>query len=764
MIYHNNGNRQILKQQLSNLCTFVTYSAVTAACLNLPLTLSFSPTHNYYTPSLNVNPTTASPFHSTRSLFSNSISNKSRSILFLRGGASIINDKAKNKQTPIVNMVSTSSIETATATDASSGSDPKLAGLRSKMKDLGIDAFIIPSDDPHLSEYVPTAYMRRKFLSGFGGSAGTAVVTQDKALLWTDTRYFNEASLQLDANHWTLMKQGLPKVPTITKYIADIAAEKYEKSEEAYSVGIDPFVHPASFEKELNQAFEDEAPDDDVIIGTLKTMEDGYNPIDEIWADERPVIPTSQFRVHPIQYSGATVQTKVDKIRDQMKEKKATLVTFSALDDVAYLMNLRAMGDIETCPVGISYATITADEITLFCNEAKVTCDEVKSHLKEANVVVKPYDDIIEYIQNHLKEASKAKVWIDTARSNYALTRIIPSKNLLNSQNPTTPMKACKNEPEMEGMRVAHIRDGAAMAEAIAQIQIKLVKEGLSISEVEVDEIITGYRAQQPEFQEVSFPTIAGVGANGAIIHYRAEEDSELLKYLTTKEPILIDSGGQYLCGTTDVTRTWHFGEATPEFKENYTRVLKGNIGVDSMIFPENTPGFVLDVFARKALWEAGKDYGHGTGHGVGAYLNVHEGPHSISPRWGNKEVLKKGMVVSNEPGFYEDGVSGIRIENLLEISYVKHEHNDAYDKDLKEGDEGYPELEPGRKKFLCMKKLTMIPIQKNLIDMSLMTEQELDWLDAYHEEVFEKVSPLLDEDSEGLKWLTNACKKINRD
>jgi len=237
-----------------------------------------------------------------------------------------------------------------------------------------------------------------------------------------------------------------------------------------------------------------------------------------------------------------------------------------------------------------------------------------------------------------------------------------------------------------------------------------------------------------------------------------------LLKYLDSTNPILIDSGGQYEYGTTDVTRTWHFGAAKPEIIDNYTRVLKGNIGVDSMIFPENTPGFVLDVFARKALWEGGRDYGHGTGHGVGAALNVHEGPHSISPRWANKEVLKKGMVVSNEPGYYEDGNFGIRIENLLEITYVNEEDNAAYDKGLTEGDEDYPTKAPGKKTFLKTGKLTMIPIQKNLIDINLMTKEELDWLDDYHEEVFRKVSPLLVEGSAALSWLTKACEKIERE
>lgn len=338
------------------------------------------------------------------------------------------------------------------------------------------------------------------------------------------------------------MKQGLPKVPTITKYIANLAAEEFSpEDKKPFVVGIDPFVHPASFAKELNDAFDEANDYEGETIGSLKTMDDGYNPVDEIWADERPDIPTSPFKVHSIEYAGVSISSKVDKIRKLMKEKKATLTVFTALDDVAYLMNLRAKGDIETCPVGISYATVSMDEITLFCHGEKVESTEVQEHLNEANVVIKSYDDILTYVQTHLDEYPKAKVWIDTTRSNYALSRIIPEKFLINSQNPVTPMKACKNEAEMEGMRLAHIRDGVSMAESIAFIENKIVKEGKSLSEVEIDEIITGNRAKQPGFQEVSFPTIAGVGSNGAIIHYRAEKDSDLLKYLTIDEPILID-------------------------------------------------------------------------------------------------------------------------------------------------------------------------------------------------------------------------------
>lgn len=680
-------------------------------------------------------------------------------------------DSALGKLTLAMSSITTSNnVASASSTALTPGE--KLEALRSKMKELNIDAYIIPSDDPHLSEYVPEAYMRRKFLTGFGGSAGTAVVFQKEACLWTDSRYHNEASLQIDADHWTLMKQGLPKVPSLTKYIAEAAALKYEKVQETFRVGIDPFVHAASFEKDLMDAFQEQKEKlggivekgSEVPLGEIDTLDDCGNLIDHIWGESRPAIPTSPFRVHPLEYAGVSVSDKIEEIREKMKEKKATLCVFSALDDVAYLFNIRAKGDIDTCPVGIAYGTVTLEDVTLFCHEEKLALEQVREHLKESGVTVKPYDGIIDEIKNHLaNNEEKAKIWIDKTRSNYAISRIIPEKSLLNKQNPVTPMKACKNKDEMEGMKRAHIVDGAAMANFIAWLENEVVHEGRSVSEVEIDKVLRSFRAQQPGYVEDSFPTIAGVGSNGAIIHYRAKADSDLLKYLDTSNPILIDSGGQYTYGTTDVTRTWHFGEATDEFKENYTRVLKGNIGVDVMVFPTNTPGFVLDVFARKSLWQAGLDYGHGTGHGVGAALNVHEGPHSISPRWTNMEAMKKGMVVSNEPGLYEDGKFGIRIENLLECTYVLDEDNKAYDNGILEGEEGFPEKPIGKKTFLRFNKLTMIPIQKNLIDMKLMTTEELDWLDAYHQEIFEKVSPLLEPNSPALLWLTKACEKIDR-
>ena len=737
--------RLVLSKQGANTRTLIKYSALALYLSSSTVASSFS-----------LGPSSTSQA-AARVLGSVSPSTATdRTPLLIHRGGSLSNS---------LKMSSTTSDTAVTSSVTTAGE--KLEKLRKKMEELSLDAYIVPSDDPHLSEYVPLAYMRRKFLTGFGGSAGTAVVFKNEAFLWTDSRYFFEAAFQIDADHWTLMKQGLPKVPSLTKYISGTAMKNYENNGKTFRVGIDPFVHAASFEKDLMDAFktavEKSDLSDDVVVGEIDTLDDHGNLVDKVWGDARPEVPTNPFRVHPLEYAGKSVVDKVEEIRDQMEDERATLSVFSALDDIAYLFNVRAKGDIDTCPVGIAYGTITNDEITLYCDDLKLVSDEVKEHLKDAGVTTKAYDAIIDTIKDHLSSNDNAKVWMDKTRSNYALSRLVPENALINKQNAVTPMKAVKNKAEMEGMKQAHIVDGAAMAHFIAWLQNTIVNEGRPVSEVEIDEVLIGYRSEQPGYIEDSFPTIAGVGSNGAITHYRASADSDLMQYLDTNNPILIDSGGQYAYGTTDVTRTWHFGEAKASFKENFTRVLKGNIGVDSMIFPTNTPGFVLDVFARKSLWEAGLDYGHGTGHGVGAALNVHEGPHSISPRWENKEPMKKGMVVSNEPALYEDGSFGIRIENLLDCTYVLDEDNEAFDKGLIEGDEGYPEKPIGKKTFLRFNKLTMIPIQKNLIVTNLMTIEELDWLDNYHEEVFAKVSPLLETDSSGYEWLTKACEKIDR-
>jgi Xaa-Pro aminopeptidase len=390
--------------------------------------------------------------------------------------------------------------------------------------------------------------------------------------LWTDSRYWNEASLQLDSSLWTLKKAGLPSTPTIPKWIA------LESKKKALHIGMDPFVHPASFPKEIKTALEEEGVEqpDQTQIKTINT-----NLVDQIW-NQRPAVPTSPWRVHPLEYAGMTWQTKVTKVRRAMQEKKATMAVFSTLDDVAYLLNLRCQGDIDTCPVGIAYATVTMDTVTLFVHQDKMKAspEEVHQHLQGVGIL--PYDSIVEAVQQHVKSTEKAKVWLDASRANYALTLVIPEKSLLDAQNAITPMKGVKNIAELDGMREAHIVDGVAMAKFIAWLQETLKER--PVSEVEIDQVLTGYRAEQKGFNEVSFPTIAGVGPNAAIIHYRATEGSDILKYLDTTQPILIDSGGQYSYGTTDVTRTWHFGTPTAEFVDAYTRVLKGNIGLDQMV------------------------------------------------------------------------------------------------------------------------------------------------------------------------------------
>jgi len=663
-------------------------------------------------------------------------------------------------------MSSTSTAESVNASPPMNVAGEKLTRLRDLMESVGVDAYVVPTDDPHLSEYVSDAYARREYISGFQGSAGTALITSTGAWLWTDSRYYNEATLQLDSDYWTLMKAGLPKTPLIPKFLADLAVE-HRKSDagKTYRIGIDPFVHSASFAKELEDAIEtaqetyvltNTADSDsssnvhDDSLGIIDTLDDHGNLIDILWGADRPPIPTSPFRVHPMEYAGMTIQEKVAHIRKCMTEESATLCVFPALDDVAYILNVRAKGDVECNPVGIAYCAVTQEHVTLYCNaEHKLSDASVKQYLLDAGVTICPYDDIVVDIQKHLEQKKKmARVWMDKSRCNFALVRCVPPKQLVDKQNPITPLKACKNSAELEGMRKAHIVDGVAMAHFIAWLQDAVVNQKRSVSEVEIDQVLTSFRAQQEGFFDLSFPTIAGVGSNGAIIHYRAKEGTDLMKYLDTTQPILLDSGGQYYFGTTDVTRTWHFGTATEEFKEYYTRVLKGNIGVDTMIWPEETPGFVLDVMARKALWDIQKDYGHGTGHGVGAALNVHEGPHSISPRWNNKEPLKASMIVSNEPGYYEDGRFGIRIENLLEILTVE---------DAVNGEAA------SKKQFLKFRPLTLIPIQKNLIKIEIMTEVELDWLDTYHQLVWEKLSGLLEDSSPAKDWLRTSCEKIER-
>lgn len=551
-----------------------------------------------------------------------------------------------------------------------------------------------------------------KYISGFTGSAGTAIVTSTNAYLWTDGRYHTQAEQELDSN-WELMKSGLKDVPSPAEFLASNLST-------GAVIGIDPFLHAAGTLKKVEETL---APAK-ITIKSLKS-----NLIDHIWDAEatRPAMPSGAIRIHPLEYAGRNVSDKLADLRKQMTTASAKAVVLTALDEVAWIFNIRGQ-DVPCNPVTIAYALITSERATLFIDDKKVP-EDVRAHLAASGVAVQPYEEALGTVEGvagtiaATGEAGESKyIWLDEKTANQALVSVIPPSVRLLKPTPVVLAKACKNPTEIACMLACHRRDGAAVAEFMAELEEQLAG-GSTFTEVEIDEKVTAWRKAQKGFVDLSFPTIAGVGSNGAIIHYRAEPG--VCKTLTSNDLMLLDSGAQYEDGTTDVTRTIHTGTPTEYQKEMFTRVLKGNIGVDSSVFPAGTPGCLLDSYARMHLWAIGEDFGHGVGHGVGSALNVHEGPHSIS-RVLNPQPLIPGMIVSNEPGFYLPGNFGIRIENLLLV---------VERKDMKQF---------GGRGFLGFQKLTLIPIQKKLMDLKLLTPVEVSWINAYHAQVWEEVSPLL--------------------
>ncbi|CAM9446908.1 unnamed protein product, partial [Phaeothamnion confervicola] len=572
----------------------------------------------------------------------------------------------------------------AATTAAAETADPKVAAMRAWMEEAGVDAFIVPSDDPHLSEYAAECYNRREWLSGFTGSAGTVVITKTLALLWTDGRYFLQAERELGPG-WTLMRGGDKGVPTVRDWLAAALPA-------GGAVGLDPLVHSASFADELRTALDAKG----VLLRPLEhrgadggTGVAGANPVDAAWGAARPTPPAAPARVHAMKFAGRGVAEKLADARAAMKREGADALVVCMLDEVAYLLNIRG-ADIAHCPVAMAYAVVEAEAgpteagdggsaaaaaagmpasvaaaATLFIDEAKVPAGgAVARHLAAAGVAVRPYEEALPAVRR--LAAACRRVWLDPARSTFAFAAAVPAELRVAKTSPLAMAKAVKNGAELSGMRGAHIRDGVAMARFLSWLDAAVRDGGASFTEVEVDTHLRRYRAADPLFLDESFPTIAGAGPNGAVIHYRAEPATA--GRVDRGSVFLLDSGAQYADGTTDVTRTMHFGVPTAFEKEAYTRVLQGHIGIDRAVFPEGTSGALIDSFARRALWAAGLDYPHGTGHGVGAALNVHEGPHSISPRPGNATPLQPGMIVSNEPGYYEPGRFGIRIENLLVV------------------------------------------------------------------------------------------------
>lgn len=612
---------------------------------------------------------------------------------------------------------------------------------------IDIDAYIVPSQDAHQSEFIAECYMRRTYISGFTGSAGTAVITKDKAALWTDGRYFLQAEKQLNSC-WILMRAGNPGVPTTSEWLNDVLAP-------GGRVGIDPFLFSSDAAEELKQAIATRNHE-------LVYLHD-LNLVDEVWGESRPKPPKKPIRIHDLKYAGLDVASKLSSLRSELVDAGSSAIVISVLDEVAWLLNLRG-NDVPHSPVMYAYLIVELDGAKLFMDNSKVT-PEVMDHLKKAGIELRPYDCILSEIES--LAAQGTHLWLDTSSVNAAIANTYNSacdkymgslgnktkgqSKIYDSSNgqsggptgvyglsPISLAKAVKNHAELEGMRNSHLRDAAALAQFWVWVEDEIRKD-VKLTEVEVADKLLDFRSKQAGFIDTSFDTISASGANGAIIHYKPETES--CAVVDAKKLFLLDSGAQYVDGTTDITRTVHFGEPTARQKECFTRVLQGHIALDQAVFPESTPGFVLDVFARSFLWKIGLDYRHGTGHGVGAALNVHEGPQSISFRYGNMTPLLRGMIVSNEPGYYEDHAFGIRIENLL---YVKD-----VDTPNRFGGVGY----------LGFEKLTFVPIQSKLIDLSLLSAVEVDWLNDYHSQVWEKVSPLLD--GSARQWLWNNTRPL---
>lgn len=612
--------------------------------------------------------------------------------------------------------------------------DKKLGALRSLFSNPpAIDAYIIPSQDAHQSEFIAECYMRRAYISGFTGSAGTAVVTNQTAALWTDGRYFLQAEKQLNSS-WTLMRAGNPGVPSTSEWLNDVLSP-------GSRIGIDPFLFSSNAVEELKEAITSNSHE---LVYLYE-----YNLVDKIWNEARPKPPSNPIRVHDLKYAGVDVSTKLSNLRSELTSAGSSAIVISMLDEIAWLLNLRG-NDIPHSPVMYAYLIVEVDAAKLFVDKSKVT-GEVMSYLKSAGVELKAYESILSEVKS--LAAKGAHLWLDTSSVNAAIASTyaaacdeyiggVGSKPKVRSMtkhgssghsggppaaiyrpSPVSLSKSLKNPAELEGMRNAHLRDGAALAQFWDWLEQEIQKDTV-LTEVEVSDKLLEFRSKQAGFVGTSFDTISGSGANGAIIHYKPEPHSCGL--VDAKKLFLLDSGAQYVDGTTDITRTVHFGEPSAWQKECFTRVLQGHIALDQAVFPENTPGFVLDAFARSSLWKIGLDYRHGTGHGVGAALNVHEGPQSISYRFGNTTPLMKGMVVSNEPGYYEDHAFGIRIENLLYVKEVNTPNRF------------------GGIEYIGFEKLTFVPIQAKMVDMSLLSVAEIDWLNEYHSQVWEKVSLLL--------------------
>lgn len=586
----------------------------------------------------------------------------------------------------------------------------RIVSLRRILDREGMSAFIIPSTDPHLSEYVAEHWKAREWISGFTGSAGTVVITSTKAGLWTDSRYFIQATEELKGSGIVLYKEMLPETPTIINFLI-------EEVPTGGIVGISGEVFATSeaelLEKELTKI--------QIKLATKKDI------VDEVWS-ERPGIPQNPPYIYGVEYAGQTVIEKIRNIRRELEQQKCDSTLLSALDEIAWTLNLRGT-DVKCNPVVISYLLITKEQVVFFIAPEKVT-QEISNYLKENGVEIRNYNEV----ESYLSSMSVGSILLTPAKTNFAIMQAVASScRILRSASPVALLKATRNEVEIAGVRNAMKRDGAALVKFLKWLEAN-IKPGKE-TEISIDQKLHAFRAEQPLYKGESFDTIAGYKEHGAIVHYSATPESNAT--LKSKGFLLLDSGAQYLDGTTDITRTIALGELTEEERIDYTLVLKGHINLAMAKFPAGTRGAQLDALARLPLWSRGMNYLHGTGHGIGHFLNVHEGPQSIRMNE-NPIILQPGMVTSNEPGVYKAGSHGVRIENLILV--------------VQEGEGMYGN-------YYSFETITLCPICTKGVIKELLNKEEVEWFNNYHQKVYNELSPLLNDEEKS--WLKVATQKL---
>ena len=588
----------------------------------------------------------------------------------------------------------------------------RLECLREVMKREHLAAFIFPSTDAHQSEYVADHWMGRAWISGFNGSAGTAVVTMHSAALWTDSRYFLAAEEQLQGTEFQLMKLKIPGTPSIAEWLG-----KELMDVDSPEVGLDGWVNSYSSTCGL--------------IADLRkaggiTVRTNFDPLEEIWKD-RPSIPLKPVEIQPMEYAGEDISSKIVRIRKALRAQHADGMLVSALDDIAWTLNLRGT-DVHCVPVFVSYLLIASDKVSLFVDETKIS-SEVRAYLESNGVSIYKYNKV----EEGLKAYSEYNILLDGNETSYYLWKAVRCQEIVQASSPIPAMKAVKNEAEIAGYRRAMLKDGVAMVKFLKWL-LPAVEAG-GETEISIDKKLTALRAEQNLFRDISFDTIAGYQAHGAIVHYEATPETDIP--LKPEGLLLLDSGAQYQDGTTDITRTIALGPITEEMKHIYTLVLKAHIQLELAKFLDGASGTQLDALGRECMWREGLNFLHGTGHGVGSYLSVHEGPHQIRMEY-MPTPLRAGMTLTDEPGLYLAGKFGVRIENTVLLSE-------------------YMETEFG--KFLQIEPLTLCPIDTAPVDMTMLLPEELAWLNDYHAKVYAELAPYIDEEEK--KWLENATKAI---